>query len=70
LKQAESEMKDGMENGGVIGWHASGAKQYKGEMKNDNLNGRYTQWDEKGNITIDQDWKDGAIIKDYLAPVK
>ena len=61
---------DGITCRKVSSWHRHGVKKYEREWKNEKLDGKRIEWDENGNKTKDQEYKEGVLVKDYLATTK
>ena len=63
----ECTLIDGKKNGkSKIILTEGGSKFCELEYKDDKKNGRYIEWDLKGNIVKKEEWKDGIKVKDYL----
>lgn len=62
--------KDGKPNGKTTAWYKNGNIEKEIGYFRDQPHGKYLKCDENGKILIDQDYKDGVMIKDNLASSK
>lgn len=68
-KRCENKFSDnyGNPNGKETSWYENGNKEAEIDYLGEIPNGKYLKWDENGKILIDQEYKDGVMIRDNLA---
>jgi antitoxin component YwqK of YwqJK toxin-antitoxin module len=65
--QSQSQYKNGQEQGRFIAWHKNGNKAIEvNHDENGQWHGKYTEYDEYGNILIEQEYINGEFIKTMI----
>ena len=60
---AEYEHGEGLRNGFEITYHENGKKSSEGLFKNGSKAGVWTEWDDKGDVTKTDTYKNGELVK-------